>query len=70
MRHYIISSIAILLIDLIAISLIGVCNDYTVPKVAVLITVLLCCVAGYATYKMCKFWIIKLFEKWNSKRKQ
>ena len=70
MKQCIISSIIILLVDIIATSLINVCNKYTVPTIAVLITILLICIAGYCTYKMCKFWILKLIESWNLKRKQ
>lgn len=70
MKEKIINSILIVIFDLIAISLIGVCNNYTVPAIATLITVILTCVAGWATYSIIKFWILKLVSSWNLKRKQ
>lgn len=70
MNEKILNTVLIVIFDLIAISLIGVCNIYTVPPIATLITVILTCVAGYATYAIIKHWILKLISSWNLKRKQ
>ena len=70
MNEKIINTVLIVIFDLIAISLIGVCNTYSVPAIATIITVTLTCVAGWATYFVLKLWIKKLLEAWNIKRKQ
>lgn len=70
MKEKIFNTILIVICDLIAISLVCVCNHYTVPAVATLITVVLTCVASWATYRIIKFWILKLISLWNLKRKQ
>lgn len=46
MNEKIINTVLIVIFDLIAISLIGVCNTYSVPAIATIITVTLTCVAG------------------------
>lgn len=60
----------LIVIDIVAVTLIGVCNHFTVSTIAILITVILACVAGWATYKMIKCWILKYYKKWNTKRKR
>lgn len=49
----------LIVIDIVAVTLIGVCNHFTVPTIAILITVILACVTSWATYKMIKCWILK-----------
>jgi len=70
MKYDITCIIMLIVIDIVAVTLIGVCNNFTVPTIAILITVILACVASWATYKMIKYWTLKLFKKWNLKRKQ
>ena len=60
----------LIVIDIVAVTLIGVCNNFTVPTIAILVTVILACVASWATYKMLKCWILKYYKKWNTKRKR
>lgn len=55
---------------ILACLLVYVCDTFTVPAIATWITVTLCGVAGWAVYRVCKIWILKLYEKWNLKRKQ
>ncbi len=70
MRNNIINTIMALVVLILAGSLVFVCNHYTVPAIATWITLVLCGVAGWGIYKVCKVWILKLYEKWNLKRKQ
>lgn len=70
MKDDIIKTIIAVIILILANILVYVCNTYTVPSVAVTITLILCGVAGWAIYRVCKMWILKLYEKWNLKRKQ
>ena len=70
MRDEILGTIMVLLFDLIVGSFIWVCTKFTIPAIAAIITVTLSGVAGWATFKVCKHWLIKIQEKWNSKRKQ
>lgn len=70
MKDDIVCAVMLIVIDIVAIILIGVCNHFTVPTIAVLITVILACVASWATYKMIKYWVKILFKKWNLKRKR
>lgn len=55
---------------ILACLLVYVCDTFTVPAIATWITITLCGVAGWAVYRVCKIWILKLYEKWNLKRKQ
>lgn len=68
MKEEILGTILVLLFDLIVGSFIYVCTKFTIPTIATIITVTLGCVAGWATFKVCKYWILKLQEKWNSKK--
>ena len=70
MKDDIIKTIMALILTIVAGVLVWVCNTYTVPSIAVTITLILCGIAGWAIYKVCKIWILKLIEKWNLKRKQ
>ena len=63
MKEDIFNTIIIVIVDLIAITLVYVCNYFTVPPIATLITVILTCVAGWGTYRIIKNWILKLFKK-------
>ncbi len=70
MREEYIGTIIVLLFDLIVGSFIWVCTKFTIPSIAAILTVTLSCVAAWATFKVCKFWLNKAQEKWISKRKQ
>lgn len=70
MRDNIIKTVMALILTIVAGTLVWVCNTYTVPSIAVTITLILCGIVGWAIYKVCKIWILKLIEKWNLKRKQ
>ena len=70
MKDDIIKTIMALILTIVAGVLVWVCNTYTVPSIAVTITLILCGIAGWSIYKVCKIWILKLIEKWNLKRKQ
>jgi hypothetical protein len=70
MKDDIIKTITALILTIVAGVLVWVCNTYTVPSIAVTITLILCGIAGWSIYKICKIWILKLYEKWNLKRKQ
>ena len=63
MKDDIIKTIIAVIILILANILVYVCNTYTVPSVAVTITLILCGVAGWAIYRVCKMWILKLYEK-------
>ena len=70
MKDDIIKTIMATVVLILACLLVYVCDTFTVPGIATGITVVLCGVAGWAVYKVCKIWILKLFGKWNLKRKQ
>lgn len=70
MKDEIIKSIMATVIVVLAGLLVYVCNTFTVPRIATVITVVLCGVAGWAVYRVCKMWILKGYKKWNLKRKQ
>lgn len=70
MREQIINTIMAVVVVILASSLVYVCDNFTVPVIATWITVIFCGVAGWAVYRVCKMWILKLYEKWNLKRKQ
>lgn len=70
MRDDIIKTVMALILTIVAGVLVWVCDTYTVPSIAVTMTLILCGIAGWAIYKVCKIWILKLIEKWNLKRKQ
>ena len=66
----VIKTVMAVIVFILAAMLVYVCNSFTVPAIATWITVALCGVAGWAIYRVCKIWILKLFEKWSLKRKQ
>ena len=70
MKDNLIKTAMALVISIIAGLLVYVCDNFTVPVIATWITIILCGVAGWAIYRVCKIWILKLFETWNLKRKQ
>lgn len=70
MKDNLIKTAMTLVISIIAGLLVYVCDNFTVPVIATWITIILCGVAGWAVYRVCKIWILKLFETWNLKRKQ
>ena len=70
MKDDIIKTAMALILTIVAGVLVWVCDTYTVPSIAVTMTLILCGIAGWAIYKVCKIWILKGYEKWNLKRKQ
>lgn len=70
MKEQIINTVMATVVSIIAILLVCVCDNFTVPLIATIITVMLCGIAGWAIYRVCKMWILKGYEKWNLKRKQ
>lgn len=70
MKDDIIKTIMALILTIVAGVLVWVCNTYTVPSIAVTMTLILCGIAGWAVYKVCKIWILKLYEKWNLRKEQ
>lgn len=66
----VIKTVMAVIVLILAAMLVYVCDNFTVPAIATWITVVLCGVAGWAIYRVCKIWILKLFEKWSLKRKQ
>ena len=70
MRDNIIKTVMALILTIVAGTLVWVCNTYTVPSIAVTIALILCGIAGWSIYKICKIWILELIGKWNLKRKQ
>ena len=70
MREEIVNTIMAVIMAIIAGILVWVCNSFTVPTIAAIITVTLCGIAGWGVYRVSKMWILKLIKSWNSKRKQ
>lgn len=70
MKDDIIKTIMALILTIVAGVLVWVCDTYTVPSIAVTMTLILCGIAGWAIYKVCKIWILKLIEKWNLRKEQ
>ena len=70
MKDEIIKTAMATVVVIVACLLVYVCDTFTVPGIATAITVILCGVAGWAVYRVCKMWILKGYEKWNLKRKQ
>lgn len=64
----IIKTVMAIIVTTLAAMLVYVCDSFTVPAIATWITVALCGVAGWALYRVCKIWILRLFEKWKEKR--
>ena len=69
-KERIINTVMAIVVAILASLLVYVCDSFTVPAIATWITVALCGVGGWALYRVCKMWILKLYEKWNLKRKQ
>lgn len=73
MRKEIIWTIIALVLDAIAISLIWVCANLTIPPIAAVITTMICCVAGCGTFNIVETWInrvsneVKVKERRNNK---
>ena len=70
MKDDIIKTVMALILTIVAGILVWVCNTYTVPSIAVIITLIVCGIAGWSIYKICKIWILKLYEKWNLRKEQ
>ncbi len=70
MKDDIIKTVMALILTIVAWVLVWVCNTYTVPSIAVTITLIVCGIAGWSIYKICKIWILKLYEKWNLRKEQ
>ena len=60
MKDDIIKTVMALILTIVAVVLVWVCNTYTVPSIAVTMTLILCGIAGWSIYKVCKIWILKL----------
>lgn len=70
MKDDVIKTIMATVVLILACLLVYVCDTFTVPAIATWITIVLCGVAGWAVYRVCKIWILKLFEQWTLKRKR
>ena len=70
MKDEIIKTIMALVISVVAGTLVYVCDTFTVPLIATIITLTICCIAGWSIYMVCKMWILKYYKKWNTKRKR
>ena len=70
MKDDIIKTVMALILTIVAGVLVWVCNTYTVPSIAVTITLIVCGIAGWSIYRICKIWILKLYEKWNLRKEQ
>lgn len=64
----VIKTVMAVIVLILAAMLVYVCDNFTVPAIATWITIVLCGVAGWAIYRVCKIWILRLFEKWKEKR--
>lgn len=62
MKDNVIKSIMALILTIVAWILVWVCDTYTVPSIAVTITLIVCGIAGWAIYKICKIWILRFIE--------
>lgn len=69
-KDNVIKTVMAVIVATLAAMLVYVCDNFTVPVIATWITIALCGVAGWSVYRVCKIWILKLFEKWSLKRKQ
>lgn len=73
MRREIIWTIIALVLDIIAVSLVWVCANLTIPPIAAVITTMICCVAGCGTFNIIETWInrftneTKIKERRNNK---
>lgn len=63
MKDDIIKTTMALILTIVAGILVWVCNTYTVPSIAVTITLILCGIAGWSIYKIYKIWILRFIEK-------
>lgn len=70
MREEIINTIMAIIVLILACLLIYVCDAFTVPIIAKVMTIMLCGVAGWGVYRVCKMWILKKYKEWTLKRKQ
>lgn len=62
MKDDIIKTIMAIIVVILASALVYVCDTFTVPAIATWITIVLCGVAGWSIYRVCKIWILKLFK--------
>ena len=69
-KERIINTIMAVVVAIMASLLVYVCDNFVVPAIATWVTIILCGVAGWAVYRVCKMWILKGYEKWSLKRKQ
>ena len=54
MKDEIIKTIMALIISIVAGTLVYVCDTFTVPLIATIITLTICCIAGWSIYMVCK----------------
>jgi hypothetical protein len=67
MKDDIIKTIMAIILAIISGVLVWVCDTFTVPSIAVTITLILCGIAGWALYRVCKIWVLRLYNNWKSK---
>lgn len=70
MRREIIWTIITLIFDIIVGSLIWVCSNLTIPPIAAVITTMICCVAGCATFNIIETWINRFTNETKTKERR
>jgi hypothetical protein len=69
MKDDIIKTTMAIILAIVAGVLVWVCDTFTVPSIAVTITLILCGIAGWALYRICKIWVLRLYKRLNKKIK-
>jgi len=64
MKDDIIKTIMAWILTIVAGILVWVCDTYTVPQIAVTITLILCGIAGWSLYRTLKIWLFRLYKKY------
>lgn len=68
MKDDIIKTIMAWVLTIMAGTLVWVCDTFTVPQIAVIITLILCGIAAWSLYRVCKIWILKWYKKWKKEQ--
>ena len=63
MKDDIIKTIMAWILTIVTGILVWVCNNFTVPQIAVTITLILCGIAGWSLYRTLKIWLFRLCKK-------
>lgn len=63
MKDDIIKTIMAWILTIVAGILVWVCNNFTVPQIAIVTTLILCGVAGWSLYRTLKIWLFRLCKK-------